>query len=473
MAEQMLHAGYAARDITPSPGVEMTGFIAREGPCTGTFDPLRARALVFQAPDGSRAALVTCDLIGLGRHLVARVRQAIHHATGIAPEAILFNCSHTHSGPETGVLTTIGVPDPAYLVSLERGLAGVVLDAAQMATPVRLTVASADVPDGLAINRVYRRIGQPEAIDRQLTVVRVDRAGDEAKASGGDSGVPLATIVAFACHAVSLGHSEREASADFVAPLRRSLEAAGTGPVLYVNGCGGDINPASMDRRGRDACAALGNGLAGVALGVFRSLAGSGSLSTGAVSTGASNASSRTEDTAVATAVRAASAMVALPFLPLRTPDEVAALLASGREKLGQLTPGTPSYRGTLITEVEYPLRLLRLHYGSERVPACEAEVQALQIGPIAIVALPGEIFSSLGRRIKGDSPLGASFTLVAGWSNDNVGYIPDRDAYPLGGYEADVASRYYGYPAGWAPEAGDALVDAAGALLSTVAGAR
>ncbi|HEX2514996.1 MAG TPA: hypothetical protein VH257_09855, partial [Chloroflexota bacterium] len=242
-----LRAGYAAVEITPPVGVDLTGFIAREGPCTGTRDPLWARALVFEsAPQergspggqgslGERVALVTCDLIGLGRHLVGRVRRRIAASSGIAPQGLLFNCSHTHAGPETGVLTTIGMPHPAYLASLERGLGDAVERAASDLVPVRLHLGSTRVPEGLALNRVYRRVGQPERYDRELVVLRVE---------------PLATVVAFACHAVALGSGERNASADFVAPLRRELEAAGGGPLLYLNGCGGDVNPAGMDSRG-------------------------------------------------------------------------------------------------------------------------------------------------------------------------------------------------------------------------------
>src|SRR5207249_4659456 len=123
-----------------------------------------------------RAALVTCDLIGLGRHLVARVRHCIERDGGVPAAAVLFNCSHTHSGPETGVLTTIGLPDPAYLARLEEALADVVVRAARDLVPVRLTAYDTQVPEGLAINRVYRRIGHPERYDHQLIVVRIDHA---------------------------------------------------------------------------------------------------------------------------------------------------------------------------------------------------------------------------------------------------------------------------------------------------------
>ena len=53
------------------------------------------------------------------------------------------------------------------------------------------------------------------------------------------------------------------------------------------------------------------------------------------------------------------------------------------------------------------------------------------------------------------------------------MGYVPDREAYavePRDAYEVDLASRYYGHPAGWAPEAGDVLRDAALSVLRRVA---
>jgi hypothetical protein len=447
-----LRAGYAAADITPPPGVDLTGFIARDGPCAGALDPLEVRALVVEDARGRRAALAACDLIGLGSNLVARVRRRVAEVAGVPPEAQLFHCSHTHAGPETGVLTTIGMPAPAYLRDLEARLAAVVLDAARTTVEVHAGVAATEVPEGLVVNRVFRRVGQPGAVDRQLTVVRLERTNGVAGAGGPATAAPLATIVAFACHPVALGAAERHASADFVAPLRRGLEAAGSGPVLYVNGCGGDVNPASMDARGREACDALGRALARAALVAWQQAA--------------PGQAPGSQDGTVA----AAQERVPLPFQPLRTPEQAGALLAGGRERLPGLVPDSPASRATRVTEVDYPLRLLRLHYGSEELPAVQAEVQAIRAGPVAVVALPGEIFSSLGRTIKEASPFAVPRTLVAGWANDNVGYVPDRAAYPLGGYEVDSASRYYGYPAGWAPEAGERLVAAAHRVLTRIA---
>jgi hypothetical protein len=108
-----------------------------------------------------------------------------------------------------------------------------------------------------------------------------------------------------------------------------------------------------------------------------------------------------------------------------------------------------------------------------EEPVAPPAEVRALRLGPLAVVGLPGEVFSSLGAAIKAGSPLGAARTLVANLSNDNVGYVPDRGAYGVSGYETDVASRYGGHRAAWAPEVGERLVEAGGGILRALAGRR
>ena len=55
-------------------------------------------------------------------------------------------------------------------------------------------------------------------------------------------------------------------------------------------------------------------------------------------------------------------------------------------------------------------------------------------IGDIAIVGVPGEFFTVLGQEIKRRSPF--RYTYVFELANDYIGYIPDRAAFGLGGYQ-------------------------------------
>ena len=60
--------------------------------------------------------------------------------------------------------------------------------------------------------------------------------------------------------------------------------------------------------------------------------------------------------------------------------------------------------------------------------------LHVVQLGEVVLVAAPGELFASLGLAIRRRSPF--RHTFVVGLGNDEIGYIPDQDAYALGGYQ-------------------------------------
>ncbi len=416
-----MRAGVARVDITPPPGIDLTGFIARDGPCSGVHDPLLVTAFVAEQAD-QRVALVSCDLIGLGAALVRRVRARVAAETGLPPDAQLYACTHTHAGPETGVIPTLGIPDPSYLSRLEEALVTAVRSAAEQVQPVRLGWARG-VCNAAAHNRVLARAGQDDTrIDPEVLVGRIETV----------RGVPVAALVHYTCHPVAAGAENRLASADWCGVVRQVLEAAGTGPVVIVNGAGGDINP-RVERRGFAAVEEVGHAIAAVARACWTTATPEEPRGLGA-----------------------ARAEVPLTLLPLIGPGEVAALIRQWQEVARSTEPSSVAYRSGRIIYHDYACRVARLIWGSDPPPRYTGETQALRIGPLGIVALPGEFFSAYGLQIKRAAP--APATLIAGWANDNLGYFPTAEAFPIGGYEMDTAARYYGYPAPWAPEAGAAV---------------
>jgi hypothetical protein len=86
-----------------------------------------------------------------------------------------------------------------------------------------------------------------------------------------------------------------------------------------------------------------------------------------------------------------------------------------------------------------------------------QVEVQALRIGELALVAMPGEPFAEIGANVKKQSPF--AYTMFCGYS-DGIGgdYMPTADEYQHGGYE--VERTPYG------PSAAELVIDAAGELL-------
>jgi hypothetical protein len=85
--------------------------------------------------------------------------------------------------------------------------------------------------------------------------------------------------------------------------------------------------------------------------------------------------------------------------------------------------------------------------------------IQAMRIGPAALVAIPVEPFAEIGVAVKNASPAGQ--TLFGGYSNGYMGYMPMADNFEEGGYEVVTTPM----AAGAAEETISACSDAVQAL--------
>ena len=96
------------------------------GHATGQEGELRASAVVIQAADGSKVCLVACDVLMVERDILDPAARAIAEKTGIPFDHILINCTHTHHAPTT--VTVHGYPrDEAFARQLgEKAVAAAV-----------------------------------------------------------------------------------------------------------------------------------------------------------------------------------------------------------------------------------------------------------------------------------------------------------------------------------------------------------
>ena len=452
----VLTAGTARVVITPPVGIGMAGFAGRP-PSTGVHDDLTATAVVLGerggAGDGAtRVALVALDLIGVrGDGLVAAIKAAVRAATGIPPERVFLTCSHTHYGPELG-RDREGGDGPAaaaYREALPHLVAGAVAAADAARRPVTLAAGRGAVRVG--INRRERRadgrlvLGQNPAgaLDSEVQVWRFDAADGAAPEPGAPVGwvrrsaPPVAVLVHYACHGVSLGSQIRLLSADFVGVMRGVVERLVGGAALYVQGACGDINPSLMGpdwEHPRRLGAALGAEAARVAL---------------------------QAQPVAALPLRLARERLRLPaLLPVSVEAGRArvAALEADRERLDR--EGVPAGAGARVWNTRTLQRAregLAALEGGTGLPPVEAEIGALRLGEAALVSNPAELFCELGLAIKAASPF--PFTAVAGYTDGSAGYVPTRAAYPEGGYEVDRACRVD-------PQAGELIAETSVRLL-------
>ncbi len=410
----MLKAGWSAIEITPPAGIDLSGFGGRAGPNAGVHDPLFAKAICLT--DGAaRIALITADLVGLDADSVADVRAQVARQLGAEAPALMVACSHTHSGPATPCLPFIGDPDPRYVSELKARLARVVVEASGRLKEAEVAVGQTEALVG--INRRQRMTDGSIALGR-------DEAGTVAPyvdVVGFRSVDGTALLFSHAAHPVTLGGDNLLVSADWPGYAQRFIEAEYGGKclALFAQGCCGNIN---SDPRGSfDVAEQQGRRIADAVLGARDDLT---PLADGAVA--------------------GTSVVLQLPLQDPPSEADARAMLEAAARDLAA-GEGTDNYgaRKAKVGMVDWAQRILALARAGKTDLTRPFEVQALRLGDVAMVGLPGEVFVEYQHQIKACSPF--AHTLVFGYTNGNIGYVPTASAFPEGGYEVDGAIRYYG----------------------------
>ena len=105
----LCRAGCARRVITPPIGTPLAGYFHdRFG--TRVRDDLHASAVVLEV-DGTRLAIVACDLITPSATITEAAREQIAADTGIPPQHVMICATHTHTGPAIVDKNTVGIDE--------------------------------------------------------------------------------------------------------------------------------------------------------------------------------------------------------------------------------------------------------------------------------------------------------------------------------------------------------------------------
>ncbi len=222
-----------------------------------------------------------------------------------------------------------------------------------------------------ALEPVIVRAGQVQAPAQGISKNRrdpdlIDRTVT-AIAFDAPGGRPVATLVHFACHPEAVTSKNHLLSADFPQALYATVEAARPGVALYVQGALGGM--VTVDAQGRTFAEAA---RIGAALG------------------------------------------------------ELALDALSAEE-----THGAPTPLGAASVPVWIPVQNRRFHLGSAFGIFADrpfddgytrSEVQALRLGPVTLLALPGEVLPRLGAELQ--ATLGVPIPLVVSLGNDELGYL-------------------------------------------------
>jgi len=369
-----LSAGAATVNITPSQPVPMSGYANRADPSKGIHDEIFARAIVFD--DGTtKACIIQADLIGFSFEFADEINVAIEKQTGIPKENIMLVAVHNHSAPATRVYgETTSDNLTAYLADLKKKLVAVTVEAFNNRVPVMVGFGRGTCT--MNINRRARHAKGGIWLGRNPDGI-CDHEVGVVRLDDMKTNVK-GLFVNWPCHATVGGQENYLISGDWPGATARYINNNFKDvPVTITAGASGDINPIygpNVDFNDMDAI--------GLVLGEK-----------------------------VVETVRSITVQKSGSVKAIRREVEV-----PGKEKSATRMPDEKIVPGNAV----------------------KLRFSVLKIGSIVFAGISGELMTSIGMKVKQQSPYNQ--TMILTHCNGSSGYLCTDEAYQEGGYEPMVS---------------------------------
>jgi hypothetical protein len=415
-----LRVGAAAVDLAADDSMVIAGGILPRF-VKGQEGKLRAAAVVLERPGHGKLALVACDVLMITRDLLDPVVAEIEQTRGIPPARVLIHCTHTHHAPST--MRVHGYDrDERFCTTVARAIVEAVADADD-----RLADATFHFQEG-----EERTVGQnSRLLLEDGSIYWIGDRSDAVRPTGPfDPELPVlafrnpdggleALIFSHSTHTIG-ALSGNVRSPAFYGMAAQQLESELGGTTMFVQGASGSTH--RLDPGPEEAAERIKQ----------------------AVLDALARAEPRNVDRLTA---------IKRPFeFKVRTFDEAAA----DKAVVDYCTKRAGGGAEAIIHVFRQMRKDVAPHQGETRT----TWLQVMRIGDVAVVGVPAEFFTKLGIEVKRRSPF--EHTYVAELSNDWIGYIGDREAYDLGGYQVWMGLHSYAEPG-----TGERMVDQAVEMLA------
>ena len=421
-------------------------------------DPLYVKALALRS-GAATAVIVTVDAVAIAEigsiknDFLANVRSQLKEELNLDPAHILINASHCHG---------------KVCADVEARTVQAVVEAWQNMVPVSIG-AGTGCEDRIMENRRLKLKNGKEAdvrhayslppdedvasvgpVDPEIGILRLDR----------EDGETLAVVYNFACHPI-LEVPSRENTADISGFASKVIEdnLSEDTIALFLQGCGGDVNPILYKdvNNPRDA-EVLGNMLGLSTLQGLKKIRSSegGELKILRETIELPRAdlaerieSLQAEQIQLLQALKGTSLNLKT-FIPLYVKYNLSRDFPSyyshrylhekmmGRDGLNKLDAENREnmdryieniYAMEQLTRIQINLNLLKKHQArnvAAGTKTIEVEMMGLRVGEFVLVTFPGELSVEIGLNIKKRSP--HKFTFVAGVTNGYIYYTPTAE---------------------------------------------
>lgn len=421
-------AGFCRKDITPAGAVPMAGFgdnLRRLS--EGVLDPICGTCVALTDEDGETALLFSVDFIYATTKMTQGLRERVCKLTGVPEDHIMLCATHTHSGPSVSNTEQISVQH--YNDFVEAMLTEAAIAALADRAPAQVYVGRG-YTEKLNFVRHYKLsdgtyggdnfgnfkdnpvVDHASPVDNEMQLIRLARAGK-----------PDILLMNWQGHAKMSGTADtpfgrqyrKWLSADYIGYIRKHLEAATGGNVIYFTGASGNVNVHSYIREETPVYTpdSMGMLLSKCAQQVLQDMK--------PVQAGKLSFRRR------------------LPQFPVDHSDDP--LLDKAKEVWAMWEKDIPACKRLARQEgFNSAYTCMHIISRSKQQESRPMELNTIALGDIAFATAPYEMFCTNGEAIKDGSPF--EMTFICTCSNASHNYLASDFAFTHGCYEVD--SRLY-----------------------------
>ena len=437
--KKAVRAGAAEIAIPIRTPTMLAGHINRLHPASEFLDHPQIHSLYLD-DDGRIVILISLDILELDSKESDNIRRLIAETYHTSSASIMLSCTHTHTAPpalDLGLLER----DAEFIQVLSRDILSCVENAYLKATPCIIksgkTAVRAAINRRLVVGTEVLMMPNPAGLrDEELIGIWfIDTEGN-----------PIASIINYSMHATTLDVGICVISGDYPQYLRQTIRQSYPHcVVLFFNGACGDVRPNLIHVDGGfrggdfDDVKQIGANL------------GAGALHTFSIAE-------------VFSDIRCVCIEKRIKLTYDYTRVGIQSKEHSTDSRIARQI--NPELMRHMSLHWEDAMRKLSR---SEGFPdAAEFSISVCALGSeIAVVFLSGEIFVETGLEIKESSPF--RITLITGYTNGTVGYIPTASALAIGGSEVDEAFKVYGNPAPFTAASAGIIVQESALLLKRI----
>ena len=433
----MLKVGFGRTDITPELGVRLGGYGVKERPAEEIFDNLHSTAMVLEQ-DGIKAVVINLDWLYIEENVLEQIRSGVNKNTAIAEKHISVCTIHSHSVPNTVDIFGWGTSENEYIDSVLPEISRSVDLALEDLREVEIGIATTESLVGVNRRSIYENHkvdfrGDPDGLFDPTMTVMYFRNKD------GNSGF----LVHYGAHCTAMGIN-RLVSRDWSGIMKDRIESQLNAPVLFLNGAIGDVGPRTNVCRDGGFSAGGGDGIESVREVGYRA------------ATDALKALISIKEWRTDLKLNVLVKDIFIPYAPLEPLEKAEAAKDAWKTRKDEF--------GTPMCEYLHACAVIDAH-NKAPLKGRSFTQTITRIGPVAIVPMPGEMFSGISLRVRRQSPF--QYTLCCSVSNGYLSYFPTREARHRGGYETWVGKTIGPYLL--ADNIDDALVEENTGLLEDV----